>query len=341
MCYRCRGVVDWFGGPFTIGVAMRSLFEPFEAFDPYYVAANSAVGLAALASALAVHMPSGGISEDAVRHIVSQAVLGGGGGGGGRTVVSCDYHGCTNEVVGAHHQLADVLGLVREGHHNLLLVGPAGSGKTTLAQHVADSLGLSFTSQSMSAGVSESVVVGRMVIGSGGAMAHQPSPFCATYAGGGVHLWDELDAADANLCVSMNAALANGFLVMSDGTRIERHADCFILAAMNTFGTGASAEYVGRNQLDAATLDRFALAITEVGYSGAMESAISGDFPEVLDWVINLRECITTNRLRRIASTRLVAAAVRARRAGTSMAAVKRRYFSGWTPAEMAKVGEA
>jgi hypothetical protein len=38
---------------------------------------------------------------------------------------------------------------------------------------------------------------------------------------------------------------------------IERHKDFICIAAANTFGMGANRVYVGRNQLDAATLDRF------------------------------------------------------------------------------------
>ena len=38
---------------------------------------------------------------------------------------------------------------------------------------------------------------------------------------------------------------------------IKRHKDCVIIAGANTTGSGATMEYVGRNRLDAATLDRF------------------------------------------------------------------------------------
>ena len=37
----------------------------------------------------------------------------------------------------AHCQFEELLGLVAEGHVNLLLVGPAGCGKTTLAKNLA------------------------------------------------------------------------------------------------------------------------------------------------------------------------------------------------------------
>jgi hypothetical protein len=42
----------------------------------------------------------------------------------------------------------------------------------------------------------------------------------------------------------------------------------------NTYGQGANATYVGRNQLDAATLDR--LAVVEYDYDSAWEARIAG-----------------------------------------------------------------
>jgi len=39
--------------------------------------------------------------------------------------------------------------------------------------------------------------------------------------------------------------------------KVERHKDFYCIAAANTYGSGADREYIGRNQLDAASLDRF------------------------------------------------------------------------------------
>jgi hypothetical protein len=38
---------------------------------------------------------------------------------------------------------------------------------------------------------------------------------------------------------------------------VERHVDFICIAAANTFGLGATSEYVGRMKMDAAFLDRF------------------------------------------------------------------------------------
>jgi MoxR-like ATPase len=38
---------------------------------------------------------------------------------------------------------------------------------------------------------------------------------------------------------------------------VKRHEDFILVATANTYGTGANAQYAGRNALDAATLDRF------------------------------------------------------------------------------------
>src|SRR5690349_15580337 len=54
-----------------------------------------------------------------------------------------------------HRQFDELIELVNEGHRNILLVGPAGSGKTTLAKSLAKALGLQFGFLSLSAGITE------------------------------------------------------------------------------------------------------------------------------------------------------------------------------------------
>lgn len=93
------------------------------------------------------------------------------------------------------------------------------------------------------------------------------------YQNGGVFLLDEVDLGNANVLAVINAALANGGMGFPDG-KIERHPDFVLLAAANTYGTGASRVYVGRNQLDGATLDRF--AFVEMPYDEALEMTLAG-----------------------------------------------------------------
>ena len=94
---------------------------------------------------------------------------------------------------------------------NVLLVGPAGCGKTQLAEQVADALGLPFSFLSGSAGMSESQLQGWLLpVTEGGAFSYVPSSFVTAYETGGVFLLDEIDAADENLLLVINAALANG-----------------------------------------------------------------------------------------------------------------------------------
>src|SRR5436190_1287094 len=56
-------------------------------------------------------------------------------------------------LASAHSSLAALLKLQSEGAKNMLLVGPAGSGKTTLAHNLADALKLPFAFLSLSAGI--------------------------------------------------------------------------------------------------------------------------------------------------------------------------------------------
>jgi hypothetical protein len=56
---------------------------------------------------------------------------------------------------------------------------------------------------------------------------------------------------------------------------VERHANFIPIAAANTFGAGATHEYVGRNKLDAATVDRFIMLSWD--YDEELERAIAGN----------------------------------------------------------------
>ncbi len=152
---------------------------------------------------------------------------------------------------------------------------------------------------SLSAGVTETHIFGRMLPQSDGSWAYVESPFIRIYRNGGVFLFDEMDAADGNVMVSINAALANGILCNPvTGEVIERHPDTLIITAANTYGRGGDMVYVGRNALDGATLDRFCLSKMLVSYDTDLESDLAhaaldaANADALVAWVNSLRERI-------------------------------------------------
>jgi len=152
---------------------------------------------------------------------------------------------------------------------SIWLAGPAGSGKTHAGHQLADALALPFHLNGALSMPHE--LLG--FIDAGG--TYHRTPFREAYEHGGVYMFDEVDGSDNSALLALNAALANGHATFPDA-KIKRHENCIILASANTWGLGATAEYVGRAKIDAAFLSRFPVRIAW-DYDVELEVAISGN----------------------------------------------------------------
>ena len=220
---------------------------------------------------------------------------------------------------------------------NILLVGPAGCGKTHLAHQVAEALGRPFASVSCTAGMSESALQGWLIPVEG--YGYLPADFVKMYEQGGVFLFDEIDGADSNTLLFLNQALANGsfFLpIRKDASLVKRHPDFVCMAAANTFGTGANQTYAGRERLDESTLDRFRAGTIVLDYDQTFERKVVA--PDLLAWGWAIRKRITEARLNRVMSTRFLLDATKLLKAGKSVKAIQDTYFIGWKSDERTKV---
>jgi MoxR-like ATPase len=233
-----------------------------------------------------------------------------------------------------HEAYGDVLAIVGCGE-NAFLTGPAGTGKSHLAHSVAQGLGLDFYSLSCGPETSQIELVGFM-------NAHGDyvrTGFRDAFQHGGLFLIDEIDATDAGVVTALNAALANGFYAFPDGM-VAKHKDFVCVAAANTWGTGPDAEYIGRNALDVASLDRF--TALPVGYDESLEADIVAGFdcaPSVLAAVHQMRRNATTHRIRLVVSTRGLLGVARLVEGGMPLArALSLRIVKGLNEGETAKV---
>lgn len=179
----------------------------------------------------------------------------------------------TKDVGVQHVHFDAVLRLVSAGL-NVWLVGPAGSGKTSIAAAVADALDLPHYAQSVCKQTSKSDLLGYRAGGTGD---YVRTDLREAYENGGVFLLDEVDAGNANVMVVMNALMANDRAPFPDAM-VKRHPNFRMIAGANTIGMGANQQYVGREKLDEATRDRFVLL--DFPYDPAIEAAMCGVSPE-------------------------------------------------------------
>lgn len=212
-----------------------------------------------------------------------------------------------------HETFADVLTMV-DAAIPVMLVGPAGSGKTTMCHQIANAMGKPFSHTG--------AITSRYEL-SGYNDAHgnyQRTAFRDAYEHGHHFLFDEVDGSDPSALLWCNTAIANGVCAFPDGN-VTRHADFRLVAAANTYGRGADRVYVGRNQLDGASLDRF--AVVDFDYDEKLERAVFGDN----DWTVyveKVRAAIGVLQIRHVVSPRATDYGKRLLERGMSREAVKK-----------------
>ena len=193
---------------------------------------------------------------------------------------------------------ANILKLVA-AHENVYLYGPAGSGKNTIAEQIAEALGVEFYYQN-------TLVTKFDVSGYKNAQGeYEETAFYKAWKNGGLFFADELDNSTAEAIIALNAALANGYYTFpNSGEKVAKHQDFYCIAAGNTNGQGATEEYCGRYQMDESSRDRF--AFIEIGYNEKIEESICGGHLDILEFVRDLRSVTKSLQIKLICGYRAI-----------------------------------
>lgn len=181
----------------------------------------------------------------------------------------------SNKVVGDTHEEFDtILNMV---HNNIpvYLIGKAGCGKNVICKQVAEGLGLDFY---FTNAITQEYKLTGFIDANGN---YQSTQFYKAFTKGGLFFLDEMDASVPETLIILNAAIANHYFDFPIG-KVEAHPNFRVIAAGNTFGTGADNNYTGRYCLDRASLDRF--AVVNIDYSTKIESAITDGNTDLMNF---------------------------------------------------------
>ena len=198
------------------------------------------------------------------------------------------------EVKGSFHKDFEKILKVVDANVPVMLVGRAGSGKNHTLEQVAEALDLDFY---FSNAVTQEYTLKGFIDANG---HFHETQFYKAFSQGGMFFLDEMDASIPEALIVLNSAIANGYFDFPIG-RVRKHERFRVVSASNTWGTGANAIYIGRNQLDGATLDRFVQI--EFDYDTELERGFTSD-TDLYEFTIDLRKAIDKTQTRAIVSMR-------------------------------------
>ena len=184
-----------------------------------------------------------------------------------------------------HKQFPQVLQAISQ-RVNLWLVGGAGTGKSEIAKQASEALRLPFANINCTSTMQDYRITGYKDAN----RVYDTTEFRTIFEHGGVFLLDEIDNANPNILGVLNSALSNGFMAFPD-KQVQRHENFVAIATANTYGAGATMQYVGRNPIDGATIDRFAqLEVTlDEDIEQAMLDSVGLPIATAIKWLINVR----------------------------------------------------
>ena len=190
--------------------------------------------------------------------------------------------GSTVELEGVRNPKFEMVLTLLANGENVYLYGPAGSGKNVMCEQLAKALGIPFYYQN-------TIMTKFDVTGYKNANGeYEPTEFYKAWTGGGLFMPDEIDNAQAEALVTLNAALANGYYSFPGIGMVKKHPDFRCIAAGNTNGEGATDQYCGRYQMDESSRDRF--VFVEIDYCKEIEEAICKGHEDVLEFVYEIRK---------------------------------------------------
>ena len=221
------------------------------------------------------------------------------------------------ETTDSYHSIfEDVLFLV-QGRIPVLLKGPAGSGKNYCAEQIARAIELPLY---RCTSPQDKFEFEGFIDGYG---KYHEKAFYKAFTQGGILLLDEMDNSFASALISVNDAICNGKFAFPDGEKT-KHENFRVIATANTWGNGKNFEYIGRNKIDAATLDRF--AALEYNYDKDLERLLYPD-DDILEVFWALRESALKNQVRAIFSMRGIKYCYECKQRGMDLEKIVRAFI--------------
>ena len=211
------------------------------------------------------------------------------------------------------------------------LVGPAGSGKSTILAQIAKAMDLEFYPMSVNSLTSDYNIIGYNDANG----KYVSTSFRKAYEEGGIFSFEEIDAGNPNVLTVINNAMSQDKYTFPDKI-VQKHPKFILAASGNTYGTGANIRYIGRNPLDAATLDRFVVVYTD--YDIKLEERLCSN-KDWLQWVHCVRNTVNELDMKLVVGTRAVLHGERLLNAGIPREAVEQMVvFKGLPLADIEKI---